>query len=261
MRSYPWREAGRTAYQVMVAELLLKRTTATAASRVYVVFLGKYRTLESLASASEERLRGDLQPIGLSSQRAKAITGLVTYLLQRAGGAIPRCLDELLQVPGLGEYSARAILSFGHGMPTAVVDSNVERVIRRVFGSALPIRPSHHLIQEVADYLLPPPSHRAFNFALLDLGALVCRYSRPICEECPLASCCDYYLTPTETTPVGEAGRLLREARTKKRMSLVELANRAQVSKLTIVNIEAGRTTAREETVAKLESALGTKLT
>jgi len=256
LRPYPWREAGRTPYDILVAELLLKRTTATAAARAYSNFLSRYPTIECLASVPTKELEQHLQPVGLYVQRAKAITGLAEHLMQREGGSIPSSLSRLGKGPGLGDYAARAVLSFGFGVPVAAVDANVARVIGRVFQKALRDRPAPSVIQGVADELLPRAAHREFNFGLLDLGAVVCRYGRPRCDECPLTLICDYYCSG-EAPKRGQPGEALRKARLAKRMALVELAKRAGVSKLTIVNIEAGRTRPRPETIARLISVLG----
>lgn len=255
LRPYPWRESDETPYHVMVAELLLKRTTATAAARAYDHVLRKYPSVERLASASEEELKRDLKPVGLHVQRAKAMVELATYLMQDEGGVIPASLNHLLKVPGLGEYSARAVLSFAHAVPVAVVDANVERVIRRVFQGALSDRPARSVIQEVADDLLARKEHQRYNFGLLDLGAAVCRYSRPKCEECPVSAVCDFYRAGG-SADLPRSASWVREARLANGMSLTALAEAAGVSKLTIVNIEAGRTNPRPETVTKLKSAL-----
>lgn len=252
-REYAWRQSDRTPYEIMMAELLLKRTTAAAAARIYESFLHKYPTPARLAAASEEQLAQDLAPVGLNTQRAKAITKLARHLVENEAGKVPCTLERLLKVPGLGDYSARAILSFGCGIPVAVVDANVIRVLRRVFQRVLPTHPTRSMLQALADSLLPKDTHRELNFGLLDLGALVCRYANPRCGECPLMAICDY-VKDRPPLPHQSALRAIRQA---KSVSLVELTQRARVAKLTIINIEAGRTTPRPETMRKLADALG----
>ena len=204
----------------------------------------------------------DLAPVGLQTQRAKAIHGLAAHLVHQHEGMVPSSLDELLEVPGLGEYSARAVLTFGFNSPVAVVDANVVRVLSRVFRCATPSGRTNKGWQEVADALLPEPNHREFNWAMLDLGALVCRYVEPRCGECPLAGICDYKEQMQRPPGIGEERRsygasALRVQRRAKGWSLVRLAQSAGVSKLTIVNIEAGRVTPRPVTLEKLAKALG----
>lgn len=257
IRQYPWRKKCPVPYEIMVAELLLKRTTAASAARIYELFLRKYPGVDALAQATEEELAQDFKNVGLYAQRAKSVAKLSKYLIEHEAGSIPSTLDRLSKVPGLGSYSTRAVLSFGYGKSAAVVDANVVRVLRRVFEQQLPERPSTNLLQRLADSVLPEKSHREFNFALLDLGALVCRYAKPRCNLCPLANICDYtYLRQGSLEPNEPENSRVRQTRTEKSFSLLSLAKKAKVSKLTIINIEAGRTKPRPGTLRKLAEAL-----
>ena len=253
-RQYEWRRAGRSAYEILIAEVLLKRTTSTAAARVYGSFLRSYPSIAHLADADEAELAMKLAPVGLQRQRARDIKRMARCIADEEGGELPSSLKRLLCIPGLGEYSARAILSLGHGYPVAVVDANVQRVIQRIFGGTVPAAGK---TQAVADAMLPRRAHERFNFALLDLGALVCRYQNPRCSECPLRACCDYAAGKSPTNHVDVEGCAIRKSRLEKRVSLVELSRRSRVSKLTIINLEAGRTRPRHETIEKLRAALG----
>ena len=264
LRDYPWRERGRTAYEVLIAEVLLKRTTATAAARVYDSFIRQFPTIETITAATEEQLVSAISNVGLQRQRAKSLRALVRHLTEEQGGNIPSDLGHLLDVPGLGEYSARAILSFGFGTPVAVVDANVERILGRVFQNVLPQRPSGRLLQELATSLLPRGSHKKHNLGVLDLGALICRYTDPLCSECPLSSICDYFSKNKAGVIREQPGRYetvigtkLRNTRKEKGIGLAKLAQLARMSKLTIIHIESGKTSPRSETMAKLATALG----
>ena len=257
-RRYPWREKGRTPYEILVAELLLKRTTATAAVRTYHAFLSKYPSVDILAQASEEELAQDFKSIGLYAQRARAASQLALYLIEEEAGSIPNTLDRLIKTPGLGNYSARAILSFGYDRASAIVDANITRVLARVFNHVTQGHPTINRAQEIADSILPEESHRKFNFALLDLGALVCRYANPRCRQCPLSHICDYAAVQQRRQQSPEpVPSKLRQQRIAKGYSLAQLAIEANVSKLTIINIEAGRTLPLPKTLNKLAAALG----
>jgi len=188
-RQYPWRQAGVSAYEVLLAEVLLKRTTATAAARVFPLVGSEYPTPASLALADASEVEALLEPVGLHRQRARSLKEIGICLVQEHGGCVPDTLEALERVPHLGPYSSRAILSFGCGLPYAVVDSNVVRVIGRVSGreqAQVKVR----AVQAAVDLLLPKTEHREFNWAMLDLGALVCRYVRPRCSECPIRVLC-----------------------------------------------------------------------
>jgi len=256
LRDYPWRRAGADAYQILIAELLLKRTTAAAAARVYESFVAKYSTVGEIADASPGALEIDLKAIGLHRQRARGFSAMAAHIKADEAGRIPASLDRLLAIPGLGDYSARAVLSFGFDRAAAIVDSNVERVLKRVFGSVLPPRPARGVIQSIADGVLPRSQHRQFNFALLDHAADICRYRDPRCSDCQLRSICDFGRGLVKSPHISEDGRLLRKRRQSRRLSLVELSRRARVSKLTIINIEAGRTQPRADTLERLRRAM-----
>lgn len=256
-RPFPWREPGSTPYQILIAELLLKRTTAIAASRLYTAFLRKYPTLRDLATTSEDELARDLVPVGLYVQRAKTMAQLSQYLDEHEAGTVPDSLEQLKMVPGLGNYSTRAILSFGHRVPAAVVDANVARILQRVFQTVMPRRASQRLLQSVADSLMPKRDHQMYNFGLLDIGSLVCRYVNPKCDSCPLRGLCDYASGGDRLQEGVETPRSrLRQIRLSKRVSLVKLAQASRVAKSTIINIEAGRTHPRPDTIHRLATAL-----
>ena len=266
LRDYPWRKPGRSPYEILIAEILLKRTTATAAARVYEDFLHKFPSPQAINDADEEKLAQVLSKVGLQWQRAKAVKALAGHLTEVHGGEIPCDLHLLLGIPGLGEYSARAILSFGFGIPVAVVDANIERILGRAFQNVLPRRPSQHSLQVLAGSLLPNKSHRDYNLGLLDLGALICRYVDPLCGKCPLASICDYYTRNKGRLIKEMPGRYetaigvkLRKARQDKGFGLAKLARTSTVSKLTIIRIESGKTSPRPETIDKLAAALEMK--
>ena len=190
-RSYPWRDAGRTPYEVLVAEILLKRTTAQAAARVYGRFLDEFPDLDAIMGADLSELEKALVSVGLQKQRARGFKSMAQYLVEQCGGVVPSTLEGLREVPHVGEYAARAIMSFAHGKPAAVVDSNVVRVFERLFSQGLGTDPTVAQFQELADAVLPEHDHKRFNWGILDLGALVCRYDRPRCEICPFVSSCD----------------------------------------------------------------------
>lgn len=257
LREMPWRKRGRTGYEVMIAELLLKRTTAAAAARSYPGFLRRYPSIRELALASESDLVESFAPIGLQHQRARSVRALAAHLIENEDGEIPSDLGRLLAVPGIGVYSARAVLSFAHDQPFAVVDSNVRRVLTRVFEGTLSPRATEPALQEVADVLLPREGHALHNFALLDLSAAVCRYQRPRCNVCPLARICDARSRFLDSRIAPRVPTELQRLRIQMGLTLVELAANTGLSKATIVSAEAGRTRPSAHTLRKLGEVLG----
>ena len=247
----------------MIAEFLLKRTTATAVCRVYEDFLVRFPQVQDLELASEEDLTECLSGVGLQRQRARSLKRLSAWLLTNHEGDVPRDLESLLAVPGLGDYSAAAILSFGLGVPIAILDANVERILLRVFGDSLPVRPSRPLLYDVAQKLLPREWHRKYNYGLLDLGRLTCKYSNPKCGECPLTPVCDFFVRSkgkgthqVEKRSTTAHPSKLRAIRRDRGLSIKRLAEIAEVSKLTVIQIENGRTLPQHNTLEKLGRAL-----
>jgi len=190
IRDFPWRR-NRSPYKVLVSEILLRRTTASAVLRVYEAFLARYPDVWSLAKADLGELESLLKTIGYHKERALILQEIANVIVCKYGGEIPKDKDELLRIPHIGSYIAGAILSLGYGIPAAMVDSNVERIYSRVFAKSIPKKGLRHAILAIAEGLVPPERHEVYNYALLDLGATVCRYDRPRCKICPLSGLCD----------------------------------------------------------------------
>jgi A/G-specific adenine glycosylase len=191
IRDFPWRK-GRTPYRVLIAEVLLRRTTASAVRRVYENFLKSYPTTKDLANANKKELEASLSSLGYHKQRAKILKNIAAFIIREYHGKIPSSAENLLSIPHVGPYIAGAVLSFGYGVPAAIVDSNVDRILRRVFFSSISDKAPPRTIQDLANELVPKHKHQLYNFGLLDLGSLVCRYGMPRCQACPLRAVCDY---------------------------------------------------------------------
>jgi len=192
-RHFPWREK-RTPYSVLVSEVLLKRTTASAAKRMYEKFMSLYPDLKALAKADKEKLEKLLETIGYHKRRTTILVEIANYILNKSDGRIPESREELLEIPFVGPYTANSILSLGYNIPAAMVDSNVERIIKRLFFKHLSKTASSRIVQKIADMLYLRDHHQEYNYALLDFGAAICRYGKPKCEACPIDESCDYYL-------------------------------------------------------------------
>lgn len=197
-RRFPWRES-RDPFTVLVAEVLLKKTGARVVAKFLPGFLTLFPSASILASTSLERLEEVLGPIGLSRQRAEQLKSLGSALVERHGGLVPCCMDDLLSLPAVGPYTASAVLCFAYDRPEAIVDTNVARVVVRVFG----ISPSRYEarrsieVWEAASAITQPAGEKArhVNWAMLDLGALVCKARKPACDTCPLMPHCSYFQT------------------------------------------------------------------
>ncbi|RLE88022.1 MAG: hypothetical protein DRN04_17565 [Thermoprotei archaeon] len=185
---YPWR-VDRTPYKVLVAEMLLKRTTRQAVAREYPKFISKFPDIISLYNAPVEEVESALLHLGLYKQRARQLKDLAKLIVEQYGGRIPDNWDDLVRLPGIGVYLAGAILSFGYNKPAPVVDSNVIRLLSRLTG--LQSRRADDYL-EIMSRLVPEKDHDLFNYGAIDLGALICHYRTPKCDECPLKDLCVY---------------------------------------------------------------------
>ena len=192
-RSFMWREHPDP-FTILMAEILLKKTSASAVNGFLPHFLERYSNMRKLYETPETELIHMLGPLGLSSQRGKQIKDLAMVLIQSYDSKIPCSREELLKLPGIGEYTAGALLSFAFGKPEAIVDTNATRVIIRVFGvkpSKYEARRSPEVWDKAKRLVSPQPEQAArINWALLDLGALICRPKNPSHHECPLKDYC-----------------------------------------------------------------------
>jgi endonuclease III len=196
-RTFPWRDT-RDPFRVLIAEKLLQQTAAGAnVVRVYKELLKRYPNCRSLAQSDVRSIETLIAPLGFR-YRAGELVSLARSIRDKHGGSIPVTKHELIRLPGVGDYGARAVLSFAHNKNLAVVDTNVARVLTRYFALRLPPtqNPSRRRdLQRIADVLIPAGRSREFNWAILDLAAKHCRAREPACKQCPLHRSCRYSAT------------------------------------------------------------------
>ncbi len=210
-RSFPWRDPGRSPYEVVVAEILLQRTTAAGVARAYTGFVERYPSWDTIAHAPLDGLENALRPLGLWRQKALAFQQLARSI-EANGGVVPRTRKELEHLRGIGPYTASAVLAIVYGRAEPLLDVNMARLLWRFLGSsegaeASPKRTLHAL----ALRLVRGKRSLEVNWAALDFGALVCRARRPLCPECPLRTRCEYarsrQLQPTPSADVLSGSR------------------------------------------------------
>lgn len=195
-RSFPWRKT-RDPYVILVAELMLQKTPAERVAEVLDKFTSKYPDVRSLASASMKDLEQFFTKLGLV-KRARALLHTAKEVVLKYEGVIPDTLDELCKLPGVGTYTASAILCFAFGKDVPIVDTNVARVLMRVFGLKIKAQKPQvsRQLWSFAATLVPRGLGRAYNEALIDFAALVCR-TEPKCNACPLSEICHYFSSQT----------------------------------------------------------------
>ena len=218
----PWREE-RDAYRIWLSEVILQQTQVVQGERYYLRFLEAFPTVTDLAAAAEDEVLALWQGLGYYT-RARNLHAAAKRVVAE-GGQFPTRYDALLRLPGVGPYSAAAIASFSSGEAVAVLDGNVYRVLARVFAIDAPIdKPaSQKRFREMATSLLPPNRAAAYNQAIMDFGATVCKPKAPLCPTCPLRDRCLAYAQGRVLELPVKAGKLRRRRRYFDYLHLVRL--------------------------------------
>ena len=191
-RDLPWRRPDVTAWAVLVSEVMLQQTPVSRVRPAYEEWLARWPEPADLAAAAPADAVRAWGRLGYP-RRALRLHACAVAVRDRFGGVVPAEVEALLTLPGVGEYTARAVAAFAFGRRVPVVDTNVRRVVARaVGGTGAAGPPSVTRDLAAVEALLPPdPATSArFSVALMELGALVCVARQPRCEQCPLAGSC-----------------------------------------------------------------------
>lgn len=205
-RDLPWR-ATRDPWAVLVSEVMLQQTQVARVVPKWHAFLDRFPDPAACAAAPVGAVVEAWAGLGYN-RRAVALHRCAAAVVADHGGRLPLDLDALLALPGIGPYTARAVLAFAGERDVAVVDTNVARVLARQSGR--PLRPTE--VQALADAQVPSGRGWAWNQAVLDLGATVCRARVPACGECPIIASCAWRGVGADPA-VGSAGVGGRQSR------------------------------------------------
>jgi A/G-specific adenine glycosylase len=202
-RDLPWRRT-RDPYAILVAEMMLQQTGVERVMPKYAAWLERFPTLEDLAAAPRADVIRAWSGLGYNS-RAVRLHEIAHQAVDRYAGRLPQRVDELLTLKGIGRYTAGAVACFAHEQDVAFVDTNIRRVLSRVFlgaeSDAAPL--TEKRLHELAASAIPPGRAWPWHQALMDLGATVCTDARPTCLVCPLQDVC---------RGAFQSGRAVREA-------------------------------------------------
>ena len=189
-RDLPWRRT-KDIYAIWLSEVMLQQTQVKTVLNYYTAFLKQFPTIGALAIADEQRLLKSWEGLGYYS-RIRNFKKAAELIVTEKSGQIPETFDQFHSLPGVGSYIAAAVLSIGFGLPYAVVDGNVKRVLSRLLLIESPVNEQKYLTtyQEAADRLLFRKSSGQHNQAMMELGALICTPQNPGCSHCPVASIC-----------------------------------------------------------------------
>jgi len=189
-RPLPWRE-NHDPYRIWVSEIMLQQTQVETVISYYLRFLKRFPSLKSLAESDEQEVLTLWSGLGYY-RRAKNLRKGAQYLLSLRG-EFPRTRDEILRVPGIGPYTAGAILSIAFDLPEALVDGNVQRVFARYFGFQESVQSSKaqkFFWSKAQTWVNTATSPRIHNQALMELGSLICKKGTPLCHQCPIKPSC-----------------------------------------------------------------------
>ena len=188
-RDLPWRHT-HDPYAIWLSEIILQQTRIQQGMDYWLRFMQRWPQVEDLAAATEDEVLHMWQGLGYYS-RARNLHTAAQQIV--ANGKFPDTVDGIKKLKGVGDYTAAAIGSIAFGLPAAVVDGNVYRVLARHYGIDTPINTTQgkKLFTELAQSLLPSDQPAEFNQAMMDFGAIQCTPVSPKCDTCPLQETCE----------------------------------------------------------------------
>ena len=217
-RDLPWRTTSDP-YAILVSEIMLQQTQVDRVLPKYQQFLATFPTLSDLAAAPTADVISVWIPLGYN-MRAVRLQSIARQVSAEYNGRIPDTIDELLKLKGIGRYTAGAIACFAYHKQVATVDTNIRRVLHRIFLGLEHPEPKANDIQmlALAEQVLPQDEAYNWNQALMDLGATICTSNNPQCTRCPLQETCQAYTDMRQYSlfPSGSVVRQLRKVGEKK---------------------------------------------
>ena len=189
-RDLPWRKT-TDPYKILVSEIMLQQTQVDRVIPKYHEFLERYPTLQRLAKASPQQVRRLWYPLGYN-YRPLRLRGIAREAVTKYDGRLPDTLDGLMALDGVGRYTAGAVMSFAYRKDAPILDTNVERLLARLFGVRGDTKrgPARNRLWALAADVIPRGKAYIFNQALMDFGAMVCTARKPACPACVMRSFC-----------------------------------------------------------------------
>jgi A/G-specific adenine glycosylase len=189
-RRLPWRETADP-YQILVSELMLQQTQVATVLGYYHRWLARFPTLATLAAADEQEVLRAWQGLGYYN-RARNLHRCARRLVESGDGKLPENVTDLVRLPGIGRYTAGAIVSFAFNKPAAILDANVTRVLARLINlqASVDSVAGKRILWEIAEDLVRDGDPRLVNSAVMELGALLCLPRNPRCFLCPVRTFC-----------------------------------------------------------------------
>jgi len=187
-REYFWRKTSDP-YLILVAGVLLRKTTSKQVSSVFSAFVKTFPDIEALNSAPVRQIEESIHSLGIFRVRARQIKEMCKIIVEDYGGNVPNDYSCLTHLPGVNDYIANSVLCFAYNTQVAIVDTNILRIFRRhTSNSNLTLKQA----KDLSASSLPSSNFKDYNWALLDLAAKVCKAKIPMCTACPLDTDCLY---------------------------------------------------------------------
>ena len=192
-RDFIWRST-KDPYRIWISEIMLQQTRASQGQTYYKKFIGIFPDLQTLALANQDKVLKLWQGLGYYS-RAINLHSTARYLYNEYEGKFPKTFNEIINLKGIGDYTASAIASICFDIPEAVVDGNVYRFLSRFFGISIPINTSnaHREFKKKATELMDFNNPGDFNQAIMEFGSIQCKPKNPLCLKCPFNDNCVAY--------------------------------------------------------------------
>jgi A/G-specific adenine glycosylase len=217
-RNLPWRSTDDP-YAILVSEIMLQQTQVDRVLPKYAQFLAAFPTLSDLAAAPTSEVISVWVPLGYN-MRAVRLQSISRQVITEYGGRIPDTIDDLMKLKGIGRYTAGAIACFAYHKQVATVDTNIYRVLHRIFlGLEQPeAKLNNDQMLSLAEQVLPHSEAYDWNQALMDLGATICTSNNPQCTRCPVQQTCSAYSEMSQQSlfPSGAVLRQMRKVAEKK---------------------------------------------
>lgn len=230
-RELPWRKE-KNPYHIWLSEIMLQQTRIEAVKQYYERFLAKLPTIEDLAGVEEEELLKLWEGLGYYN-RARNLKKAAQVIQEKYDGQMPKRYEELIELPGIGEYTAGAISSIAFDEPVPAVDGNVLRIVSRVIGSkknVLDSKTKKEFTQELKE-IMPKKYAGDFNEGLMELGEVVCiPNGEPLCEKCPLQEIC-VAKNENLTTEIPVRNQKIKRRKEEKTVFLLEFEDKIAIRK------------------------------
>ncbi|MGV0771010.1 A/G-specific adenine glycosylase [Mycobacterium syngnathidarum] len=187
-RDLPWRRPGVSAWQILVSEFMLQQTPVSRVEPIWLAWIDRWPTPSATAAAGSAEVLRAWGKLGYP-RRAKRLHECAVVIASEYDDEVPRDVDTLLTLPGVGAYTARAVACFAYSAAVPVVDTNVRRVVTRVLHGQADAPARARDLDDVAALLPDDATAPTFSAALMELGAVVCTARAPVCRSCPLSRC------------------------------------------------------------------------